>query len=136
VGWSLVAFLSLDALSISVAHIWVLAHAGWSARTLGAFLGHLRITVDEERWWHVAGGHAVHLAAAFLNVHFAIGRALGFWLGSASCGFRLAVGSGHAFALGILEVSFFTEATDLALPDAYGAGMWVVAGGRAWRTAG
>lgn len=123
------AFVDLDASSIGVADVWLLAHASGSAFAFQAFLGELRFAVDQEGQRGVAAGQAVQLFTAVAE-DFAIAGALTRWLdcrrhhGLGS----FAVGSWHADALGVLQESFLAEASDDAVLGADRAGMGVGAG--------
>jgi len=132
-----VAFLAFDALSFGVTDVRVHADARRSAFHVRAFLRHLRGAVDQERQHGTACGHAVHLVSAFGGVHFAITGAFAFgghgfeghWFG------HLAVGSWDAVTIGVLQESFFAEASNDALAGASWTRDWVGAGGRARGTA-
>jgi len=126
-----------------------------SRRAFGflAPFGHLGIAVDHEGQRGAAAGHAVQLGSAFVE-EFAIVSAVGLrvdddrsrtemkfgrvhddraWaehkVGRGDVGF--AVGSGHAFALCVFQVSFLAEAADDAVLGADGARVGIGAGGRA-----
>jgi hypothetical protein len=128
--WAVVlAFVDLDASSVGVADVWLLAHASGGAFAFQAFLGELRFAVDQEGQRGVAAGQAVQLFTAVAE-HFAIAGALTRWLdcrrhdGLGS----FAVGSWHADALGVLQESFLAEASDDAVLGADRAGMGVGTG--------
>jgi len=125
----MLAFVDLDASSVGVADVWLLAHASGGAFAFQAFLGELRFAVDQEGQRGVAAGQAVQLFTAVAE-DFAIAGALTRWLdcrrhhGLGS----FAVGSWHADALGVLQESFLAEASDDAVLGADRAGMGVGTG--------
>lgn len=125
----LIAFFSLHALAVGMAHVRMFAHAGGGALAFQAFLGHLRVTVDQESRWCVATGHAVQLTTALLDVHFAITGALCLRFHGQVVFRGVAIGGRHADALLVFQVTFLAEASDHAVLGADGAWMWVGAGG-------
>jgi len=70
----LLAVFAFNALTSGVADVRMFADARGSAFGVLAFLRHLRISVDHERQWSAARGHAIQLATAILlaDEHFAI----------------------------------------------------------------
>lgn len=130
----MVALLAFNALTIRIAIVREFADAAGGAFLFLAFFGNLRNAVDQKRQRGTAAGHTVHLGAAIFHVHFAITAALAF---SFDWGVdSLAVGSLHADAMFIFQISFLAEAADDAVLGADWTWMGVGAGGRAGSAAG
>jgi len=129
-GCLVVAFDTLDALTVLVASIGEFAHARGLAQGLLALLGDLNVSVDHPGQRHVTRGHAVQLGTAIGDVHFAIRGALGGNSRNGLQGVLLALCDGHALALGVFQVSILAEASGDASKGATRR-MWSVAGGRA-----
>jgi len=139
-GVGVVAFVTFNALSIGVADVRFLANASRRAIAQQAFPGYLRSTVNQVWQRHVAAGQAVQLGATFAE-DFAITGALSLWLhgrlvqGDVDGAGGFAVGSSHADAVSVFQVSFLAEAADDALSSADRARLGVSAGGWAGGTA-
>jgi len=141
----MIAFGPFDALSVGVTKVRLFANASGSAFAFQAFVGDLRLAVDQEWKRSVATGQAVQLFTA-LSEGFAVAIALTLrlsgrfeqgdvdWSAWIRVG-RGAVGGWHANALSVFQESFLAEASDDAVAGADRARLRVGAGGGASGTA-
>jgi hypothetical protein len=137
-----VAFFAFNAFVFFITIIWETANTAWSCFHLLAFWWNDDFVLFHPWQWCIATLHAVELSSQIIvDVDFAFGRAqdvITVWMGdSLSFHFlHFAIGSSHAFTIGVSQISFLAEASNDAVPGADGAWMWIIAGGWASSAAG